>query len=85
MLFAGVGVTIATLLGTFISAYVGALALSATMIGAGIWRAWAPKATRAAGIAVRSKWFDIAVYWGFGIAIAILTLSYPEALVGRWA
>jgi len=84
MLFSCVGVGFTIVLGTFVSAYVGALALAATMIGAGIWRAWAPKATRAAGIAVRSKWFDVAFYWACGIAMAILTFSYPEALVGRW-
>jgi len=84
MLFASVGVGFALVLGTFVSAFMGALALSATMIGAGIWRAWAPKATRAAGIAVRSKWFDFAFYLICGIAIAILAFSYPEALVGRW-
>ena len=84
MLFACVGVSFAIVLGTFVSAYLGALALSITMIGAGIWRAWAPKATRAAGIAVRSKWFDVAFYWAVGFGIAILTFSYPEALVGRW-
>lgn len=84
MLFACVGVGFAIVLGTFVSAYIGALFLAATMIGAGIWRAWAPVATRAAGIAVRSKWFDVAFYFAAGIAIAILTFSYPEALVGRW-
>ena len=84
MLFACTGVAFAIVLGTFVSAFFGALALAATMITAGVWRAWAPKATRAAGIAVRSKWFDVAFYWITGFAIAILTFSYPEALVGRW-
>ena len=84
MLFTCVGVAFAIVLGTLVSAYLGAIALSATMIGAGIWRWAAPVATRAAGIAVRSKWFDVAFYFGTGIAIAILTITYPEALVGRW-
>jgi len=84
MLFACVGVAFTIVLGTFVSAYLGTFALAATLIGAGIWRAWAPKATRAAGIAVRSKWFDVALYWLVGVAIIALTLSYPEALHSRW-
>jgi hypothetical protein len=81
MLFACVGVAFALLLGAVVSALVGALALSATMIGAGIWRMAAPKATRTAGIAVRSKWFDVAFYFACGLAVAILALTYPEALI----
>ena len=81
MLFSSVGVAIAALIGTFVSALIGATLLALTMLGAGIWRACAPKATRAAGIAVRSKWFDVAFYFACGLAVAILALTYPEALL----
>jgi ABC-type lipoprotein release transport system permease subunit len=80
MLFACVGVAFGVVLGTFVSTTLGAVAFSITMVGAGIWRAWAPKATRAAGIAVRSKWFDVVFYVVLGVAIAALALTYPEAL-----
>ena len=80
MLYACTGVAIAVVIGTFISALIGATLLSFALLGAGVWRACAPRATRAAGIAVRGKWFDVAFYIAAGLAIAILALTYPEAL-----
>ena len=77
MLFVTVGVAFAVLLGTLVATVAGALALAATLIGAGIWRARAPRATRAAGIAVRGKTLDVVFYFGTGVAIAILALLIP--------
>ena len=81
MVFTTCGVGFAVVLGTFVSALIGAVVLAATMVVAGIWRACAPKATRAAGIAVRSKWFDVGFYLACGIAVAVLAITYPEALL----
>lgn len=77
MLFASTGVTVTVVLGMFVSMLAGAFALSATLIICAIWRARAVRATRAAGIAVRSRGLDIFLYAATGIAIAILALTVP--------
>jgi hypothetical protein len=77
MLFACCGVAFAVLFGLTISTVAGALALGFTLIGCGIWRARAPIATRAAGIAVRSRGLDVFFYLAMGLAIAALTLIIP--------
>ncbi|MCL1872206.1 MAG: DUF3017 domain-containing protein [Promicromonosporaceae bacterium] len=74
---ATIGVVLAAVVGAFFSARVGALTVSATLLVAGCWRAAAPRATHAVGIAVRSKSFDVFLYIGGAVAIAFLALSVP--------
>lgn len=77
MLFVCVGVAFTVLFGVWVSTLTGAFALAATLISCGIWRARAPRATRAAGIAVRSRGLDIFFYVATGITIAVLALTVP--------
>jgi hypothetical protein len=77
LIFACAGVGIATLVGTLRSPRAGALIIAATLAIAGVWRAAAPFATRAAGIAVRSKTIDVVTYLALAVAIVVLTLSAP--------
>jgi len=77
MLYASTGVVVSVVLGMMVSMLMGSLALAATLIGCAIWRAKADRATRAAGIAVRSRGVDIFLYAATGIAIAILALTVP--------
>ncbi|WP_425954939.1 DUF3017 domain-containing protein [Xylanimonas sp. McL0601] len=76
-MLAVVGVTVAALLGALVSARLGALAVAATLAIAGTWRAVAPRATHAAGIAVRSKSLDVFMYFATAAAIAFLALTVP--------
>jgi hypothetical protein len=71
------GVAAAALLGTFVSAQLGALAVALTLAVAGTWRAVAPRASHAAGIAVRSKAFDVFLYLAGAAAIGFLALTVP--------
>ncbi|MCL2596012.1 MAG: DUF3017 domain-containing protein, partial [Promicromonosporaceae bacterium] len=59
LLLAGFGVLTATTLGALVSARIGALAVAATLLAAGVWRAVKPRTPFAAGIAVRSKGLDL--------------------------
>jgi hypothetical protein len=73
-----IGVLVAALLGAFVNARLGALAVAGTLAVAGAWRALAPRSTHAAGIAVRSKTLDVLLYFGMAAAIAFLALTVPD-------
>ncbi|ACZ29779.1 hypothetical protein Xcel_0740 [Xylanimonas cellulosilytica DSM 15894] len=77
LVLATAGVLTAALLGAFVSARSGALAIAVTLAAAGTWRAVAPRTSYAAGIAVRSKMFDVVLYLGTAAAIAFLALTVP--------
>ncbi len=77
LVLATAGVLAAAVLGAFVSAKLGALAVALTLAVAGVWRALAPRASHAAGIAVRSKTFDVVLYLGGAAAIAFLALTVP--------
>ncbi|WP_245885547.1 DUF3017 domain-containing protein [Xylanimonas oleitrophica] len=72
------GITVAALLGAFVSARLGALAIALTLAVAGTWRALAPRATQAAGIAVRGKGLDVFTYLAMASVIAFLALTVPR-------
>jgi hypothetical protein len=78
LIFTVAGVALGGLLGALVSAWAGALVVALTLAGAGVWRAVSPKATHAAGIAVRSRAFDVVFYVGLAAAIAILALTAPS-------
>jgi hypothetical protein len=78
LVLTGSGIVVAALLGAFANALAAALAISATLGVAGMWRAVAPKATHAAGIVVRSRLFDVVLYLGLAVAIAVLALTTPS-------
>lgn len=71
------GVFVAAVLGAFVQARLGALAVAVTLAVAGTWRALAPRASHATGIAVRSKAFDVFLYLGGAAAIGFLALTVP--------
>ena len=77
LVLAMVGVTVAALLGALVSARLGALAVALTLAVAGTWRAMAPRASHAGGIAVRSKALDVFMYFAGAAAIAFLALTVP--------
>ena len=77
LLFLGSGVLVVALLGALVSPQAASWLLCALLAGAGTWRACGPTATRAAGIAVRSRLMDVLVYWALAAAIAALTLTIP--------
>ncbi|QAY70183.1 DUF3017 domain-containing protein [Xylanimonas protaetiae] len=77
LVLAVVGVSAAAVLGTFVSARLGAVAVAVTLGVAGTWRAVAPRATHAAGIAVRSKTIDAFLYLATAAAILVLAVTVP--------
>jgi hypothetical protein len=72
-----VGITVAALLGALVNARLGALAVALTLAVAGTWRAVAPRAPQAGGIAVRGKGLDVFMYFALAAAIAFLALTVP--------
>ena len=79
MLLAGAGIAAATLLGVLVDPRAGTLVIAATLAFAGLWRAAKPRTPFAAGIAVRSKGFDLFLYFASALTIAVLALTLPSA------
>ena len=66
------------MLGALVSARFAALAVAATLVVGGTWRAVKPRTPFAAGLAVRGKAIDVFVYFATAAAIAFLALSVPD-------
>ncbi len=78
LILAASGVTAAALLGAFVSARLGALAVAATLVIGGTWRAAKPRTPFATGLAVRSKAIDVFLYFALAAGIAFLALTVPD-------
>jgi len=78
LILAAVGVTTAAVLGALVSARLGALAVAATLVVGGTWRAVKPRTPFATGLAVRSKAIDVFLYFSTAAAIAFLALTVPH-------
>ena len=78
LILAATGVTATALLGAFVSARLAALALAATLVIGGTWRAVKPRTPFAKGLAVRSKAIDVVLYFSLAAAITILALTVPH-------
>jgi hypothetical protein len=77
ILLALTGIALAVVLGLTIGARAGSLAIAATLGVAGAWRATSP--TGPAGLAIRSRGFDVFLCWGAATALSVLALTAPGA------
>jgi hypothetical protein len=75
ILVALTGITVAVALGLTVGAREGSLALAATLGVAGAWRATSPSGP--AGLAIRSRGFDVFLCWGAATALSVLALTAP--------
>ncbi|MEG3615815.1 DUF3017 domain-containing protein [Isoptericola haloaureus] len=69
------GILLAVLLGLLVGARLGSLTIAGTLAVAGTWRAVAPGGP--AGLAIRSRGFDVFLCWGAATVIAVLALTAP--------
>ncbi|MDO8146939.1 MULTISPECIES: DUF3017 domain-containing protein [Isoptericola] len=69
------GILLAVLLGLLVGARVGSLTIAGTLAVAGTWRAVAPGGP--AGLAIRSRGFDVFLCWSAATVVAVLALTAP--------
>lgn len=69
------GIVLAVVLGLALSARIGALALAATLVVAGAWRAL--DRSGPPGLVVRTRSIDVFLYWSAAAAITFLALTAP--------
>ncbi|WP_418277746.1 DUF3017 domain-containing protein [Isoptericola jiangsuensis] len=69
------GILVAVVLGLTVGAREGSFAIAATLGVAGAWRATSPSGP--AGLAIRSRGFDVFLCWGAATAVSVLALTAP--------
>ncbi|WP_098465123.1 DUF3017 domain-containing protein [Isoptericola jiangsuensis] len=69
------GIVATVVLGLTVDARTGALTLAATLAVAGAWRATSP--TGPAGLAIRSRGFDVFLCWSAATGLSVLALTAP--------
>jgi len=69
------GIMLAVALGFLLSARWGSLTIAATLAVAGLWRATSPSGP--AGLAIRTRGFDVFLCWTAAAAVGFLALTAP--------